>query len=42
MSEVITARLVAAVVPHARHVVPFVSPEPVNARPGVFLEEHDP
>jgi pimeloyl-ACP methyl ester carboxylesterase len=34
-------RGVAAVVPHARHMVPFVSPEPVNARLGAFLEEHD-
>lgn len=35
-------RGVAAVVPHARHMVPFVSPEPVNTRLEAFLEEHEP
>ena len=30
----------AVVLPNARHMVPFVSPEPVNARLRAFLEEH--
>ncbi len=30
----------AVVVPNARHMVPFVSPGPVNARLRAFLEEH--
>jgi pimeloyl-ACP methyl ester carboxylesterase len=30
----------AAVLPNARHMVPFVSPGPVNARLHAFLEEH--
>lgn len=35
-----TPRGVAAVVPHTRHMVPFLSPEPVNAILGAFLDEH--
>ncbi|TDJ15677.1 MAG: alpha/beta fold hydrolase [Gammaproteobacteria bacterium] len=31
----------AVVLPNARHMVPFVSPEPVNARLRGFLEEHE-
>ena len=34
-------RGVAAVVPNARHMVPFTSPAPVNAMLGAFLREHD-
>jgi len=30
----------AVVLPNARHMVPFVSPEPVNERLRAFLEEH--
>ena len=35
-----TPRGQAVVLPNARHMVPFVSPEPVNARLRAFLEEH--
>ena len=35
-----TPRGQALVLPNARHMVPFVSPEPVNARLRAFLEEH--
>jgi pimeloyl-ACP methyl ester carboxylesterase len=35
-----TPRGQAVVLPNARHMVPFVSPEPVNARLSAFLEEH--
>ncbi len=35
-----TPRGEAAVSSNARHLVPFVSPEPVNARLRAFLEEH--
>jgi pimeloyl-ACP methyl ester carboxylesterase len=31
----------AVVLPNARHMVPFVSPGPVNARLRAFLEEHE-
>jgi pimeloyl-ACP methyl ester carboxylesterase len=35
-----TPRGQALVLPNARHMVPFVSPEPVNAKLCAFLEEH--